>query len=409
MGSFFDMRFQELQIETRRERPARARTDGESYLIRAGYLRAQDDLTRLGERAISRLGHTSKDDDDFLLRLGLPVLKTAEDEVVAVHPTGDLHLLRCPTCGYAASVETARARKEPLPPEQALPIERVATPDCTTIESLATFLGVPPAKTAKALLYARPGSDDLVFVVIRGDMQISERKLHAVAGALQPATRDQITSAGAIPGYASPIGLRQAFVVVDDMIPDSENLVAGANQAGFHLKNSNYGRDYQAHKVADLTLAHPGDSCEACSSPLESAAGYLLADRSGIRFTSALQALAEQNHDDRGLRLPLGAAPFDVHLLHIPSRETDTKGAAAVIHGRLEEAGISVLFDDRDERAGVKFNDADLIGCPLRVTVGERNLADRMVELKRRSDASIELIPIDETVTRLRSLTLSPR
>ncbi|MFH1184195.1 MAG: YbaK/EbsC family protein [Chloroflexota bacterium] len=405
------MRFHEVHIETRRERPARAKTEGERYLIRAGYLRAEGGLTDLGDRAASRLRRFAEDAPNFLELLGLSPVKTEDGEVVAHVPAGDFQLLRCRSCGYAASVENAKFRKVPLAHESQQPLERVATPDCSTIDSLARFLGVPQSRTAKVLLYTRLGGDDLIFVVIRGDMQISERKLRAAAGALQPATHDQIIRAGAIPGYASPIGLDNAFVfvLVDDLIPHATNLVGGANEVGYHMKNTNCGRDYRADEVADLTLAHPGDGCTVCGSPLESAAGQLVADQGGIRFPEVLRALAEQHHDDRGLRLPMGASPFDVHLLHLPSRELDTKAAAVEIHRELEAAGMAVLFDDRDERAGVKFNDADLIGCPLRVTVGERHLADRMVELKSRFDASMELVPIEEIVAKVRSLTVMPR
>jgi prolyl-tRNA synthetase len=403
------MRFQELHIETRRERPARVQSDGESYLIRAGYLRRHGEPATLGERAITRLHQVVRDDVASLEGIGLAALKAADGEIVTLHSAGDLLFLRCGKCGYVALADMAKARKVPLPPEEPLPLERVATPNCNTIDSLASFLAVSQTRTAKALLYARPGSDELIFVVVRGDMQLSERKLRTLEGALQPATPEQISRAGAVPGYASPIGLRQATIIVDDLIPNSTNLVAGANEAGYHLRNTNCGRDYQAQKVADLTLAQPGNACEACGSPLDSAAGFLLAERGAVLFPSVLQALAEQNHDDRGLCFHVGTAPFDVYLLHIPAGEGDTKRTAGEIHDKLEAAGISVLLDDRDERAGVKFNDADLIGCPLRVIVGARNLADRMVELKRRSDTSSELVPIEEIVVVLRSLTLMPR
>jgi len=403
------MRFQELQIETRREMPARARTDGERYLIRAGYLRAHGQLTALGNQAISRLRRLLGEPPTLLESLGLPVFTTADGEVVADIPAGDYRLFRCPQCGYAASSEMTQARKLPHAAEPPLPLERVATPECSTIEALSGFLGVPQTRTAKTLLYTRLGDGELVFVLIRGDMQLSEGKLHAAAGPVRPAVHDEILAAGAVPGYASPIGLRSAFVLVDELVPDSSNLVAGANELGFHLLNSNYGRDYEADRICDLTLAHPGDPCSVCGSPLVARAGILLADRTGTAFFSILLSLAEQYHDDRGLRFPLGASPFDVHVLHLPSRELDTKSSAEAIHLGLEAAGVAALFDDREERAGVKFNDADLLGFPLRLTVGERNLRDRMVELKRRSDASTELIPIEEIVDRLRSLTVMPR
>jgi prolyl-tRNA synthetase len=274
----------------------------------------------------------------------------------------------------------------------------VRTPGCKTIESLAAYLEVAPSKTAKALLYSRPGTDDLVFVVIRGDMQLAERKLRAAVGELQPATPGQIAKAGAVPGYASPIGMRGAFVIVDDLIPASSNLIAGANVDGFHLKNANFGRDYGADQVADLTLADAGDPCSICESPLVGVTGIVLADKEGPRSANILLGLAEVHHDERGLHLPVGIAPFDVYLLHLSSRTLDTQSAASDIHQELEAAGVAVLFDDREARAGVKFNDADLIGCPIRITVGDKHLQDRMVELKNRIGGSNELISVEDIV-----------
>jgi prolyl-tRNA synthetase len=290
-----------------------------------------------------------------------------------------------------------------------LPLQRVATPDCSTIEALAIFLGIPPDKTAKALLYVRKGTDQLTFVVVRGDKQASEAKLRATAGELTAATHDQIVAAGAVPGYASPIGLQDVQILVDDLIPISPNLVAGANEHGFHLLNTNYGRDYQADTVADLTLTRPGDGCPQCGSPLVLSTGFVVADRIGVNGFNALLCLAEQHRNEGGLQIPFGMGAFDVYLLHLPSREGLTAPIAADLHDALEQAGIPVLYDDRDERAGVKFNDADLIGCPARITVGEKYVKDRMVELKVRSGSTTEIIPLDGVPDRIQSLSKTPR
>jgi prolyl-tRNA synthetase len=185
--------------------------------------------------------------------------------------------------------------------------------------------------------------------------------------------------------------------------------VAGANQDGFHLLNSNYERDYQAQAIADLTLARPGDACPDCGSAMNAARAYVVLDSGGIHKVNALLCLAGTFHDERGLRIPFGMGAFDVYLLHLPSRAGLTAPAAAELHGALERAGIPVLYDDRDERAGVKFNDADLIGCPVRITVGEKHWNDRMVELKPRSSSSIEITPIDAVLDRIRSLAKMPQ
>ena len=338
-------------------------------------------------------------------RLILPI----DGEALSLSGSGERMVLYCQNCGYASEAGKARAMKGSGPQEPPLSVERVQTPGCTTIESLAAFLEVPPSHTAKALLYARPGMNDLVIAVVRGDMQLAEGKLRAAVGDLEPATIEQIARAGAVPGYASPIGLRGVFVVVDDLVPRSTNLVAGANMEGFHLKNTNFDRDYTADQVADLTLAGAGDPCGVCGSSLVAAKGFMVADEEGLHPLSALLALAEEYHDERGLHLPAGLAPFDVYLANLSSRLVDTQAVSYGIYRKLEAAGIAVLFDDREARAGVKFNDADLIGCPIRITVGEKHFQERMVECKRRVGTSIELIPVDEIVPAIGSRIPLPR
>jgi prolyl-tRNA synthetase len=232
-------------------------------------------------------------------------------------------------------------------------------------------------------------------------MQLSEAKLRQHVGDIRPATAEEIESSGAAAGYASPIGLKDALIVVDDLIPRSRNLVAGANETGYHLKNTNHGRDYPAEIVADLVQAKEGDTCFNCENHLSVLSVMGLATRKVYDFENILLALAEAYHDTKGLTLPHPAAPFDVYLMQIPGREMDTHAKAEEIHTALQDAGITALFDDRDERAGVKFNDADLIGCPARVTVGEKHLKEGMVELKPRTEKENRLIGF----TRLTSLT----
>ncbi len=194
------------------------------------------------------------------------------------------------------------------------------------------------------------------------------------------------------------------MIVVDDLIPQSQNLVAGANESGYHLKNTNYGRDYSAEIIADLVQAKAGDACKNCGSPLSVLSAISLATRKEYDFQNILLALAETHHDAKGLTLPHPAAPFDVYLMHVPGKEMDTHAKAEEIYQALQNAGISVLFDDRDERAGVKFNDADLIGCPIRVTVGEKALKEGMVELKPRKEKDNQLTPLDTIAERIKSL-----
>jgi prolyl-tRNA synthetase len=252
-------------------------------------------------------------------------------------------------------------------------------------------------------MYTRVRDGKFIFIVVRGDMQLSDAKLKAQVGEVRSATAEEIVSAGAVAGYASAVGLKEALIVVDDLIPESHNLVAGANESGWHLKNTNYGRDYSAEVVADLVQAKEGDACSSCGNPLSVLSTVVLADRNEYDFENILLALAETHHDDKGLTLPHPAAPFDAYLIHLPGKELDTRTKAEEIYNILRDAGISVLFDDRDERAGVKFNDADLIGCPVRVTVGEKGLKEEMVELKPRKVKENQLVLVDEISEKIKS------
>jgi prolyl-tRNA synthetase len=198
--------------------------------------------------------------------------------------------------------------------------------------------------------------------------------------------------------------LKEALIVVDDLIPQSQNLVAGANEAGYHLKNTNYGRDYSAKVVADLIQAKAGDACVNCGNPLSVVSAIVLGNQNEYNFENILLALAEAHHDDKGLTFPHPAAPFDLYLMHVPGREMDTRAKAEEIYNELQSADIAVLFDDRDERAGVKFNDADLIGCPLRLTAGEKGLKEGMVELKLRKANEIQLVRVAEITQKIESI-----
>jgi len=371
--------------------------------------------------------------------LGLPVM-TADESVdnptlygfdyYFRTSTGGITVLRCPECGYTDDQRTARFRRPVVEPEQALPLEKIATPDCKTIAALAKFLGVPENRTAKAVFLREVFGGRLVFVVVRGDMDVSLRKLkrHVMTEA---ADEEDIRAAGAEPGYGSPVGLKQrkALVIVDELVAAAPNLVGGANEAGYHLKNVNYGRDFTAHIVADIAQAKPGDPCLHCGTPLKAIPAALLANlhfradsEDAPTFTDSdgksmpvhvgffridmgrlFAALAETHHDGRGLSLPAAIAPFDVHLIALAGKSTDTRPAAEGLYETLKKAGLSVLYDDRDERAGVKFNDADLIGCPVRITVGEKNLEKGLVELKGRTEAESKLIVLSEVASAIRA------
>lgn len=348
-------------------------------------------------------------------------------EYMALTDAGEDTLLLCAACGYAANRQVARVRKPQPAAEALLPVTKVATPDCKSIAELAAFLNVPTSRTAKAVFLRDTGSGRIIFAVVRGDMDVNETKLANVVGAsgLQPASEEEIHAIGAQPGYGSPVGVHDCVVVVDDLAAASPNLVAGANEAGYHLLNVTCGRDYTPDIVADIVAARADDACEACGAALQMARGIEVGNifKLGTRYAEALGALytdaegnkrpivmgsygigvgrllatvAELSHDAAGLIWPVSIAPFQVHLVVLPKKAPDAARVADALYAELIAAGIEVLYDDReDPSAGVKFNDADLIGLPLRVTVGAKALQEGGVELKRRSATEKQLVALD--------------
>jgi prolyl-tRNA synthetase len=380
-------------------------------------------------------------------RCALPVIAVKSDvgmmggkmahEFMYLTPVGEDTLLLCDNCGYSANRQIAHFQKPKPEAEELQPVEKVETPEMKTIEGLAKFLDVPKARTAKAVFMmgtfteGQEEHDRFVFAIVRGDMDLNETKLtNAIkAKELRPATEEEIIAIGAVPGYASPVDIEDALIVVDDLIPDSPNLVAGANEEGYHLRNVNLGRDYEADVIADITAAEEGAPCPECGAAMKSSRGievgnifklgtryseamgctfldqdgkeqYVVMGSYGIGSGRLLAAIAEEFNDKDGLIWPISVAPYDVHLLGLKGAEGQAEG----VFKELSEAGIEVLFDDRQESPGVKFADADLIGIPIRLTVSERSLAKDSVEVKRRDQDAAELVPIEEITTHVRAL-----
>ncbi len=400
------MRFSKSDIETLRDAPSNARTAGFGWLVRASYLTRENKIKDLGQRVISSLQKVSEKGEEsanLFDDIKLPVIVTEHGETHFSISTGKAKALKCSACEYAARKDLARFAKERPSPEDQLPTEKVLTPNCYTIEALADFLNIPTEKTAKVIMLTRKSDKKLVFVVVRGDMQLSEAKLKEHIGDFEPATYEEISASGASAGFASPIGIKDTLIIVDDLIPESPNLVAGANEDEHHLLNVNYGRDYTAEIIADLVEANAGDTCPNCDGKLELFKTNLIAEEDEgkkLKFhsTELLQALAETHHDENGLTFPAVAAPYDIHLMVIPGRKMDTFSAASKLYENLQNAGFSVLYDDRDTRAGSKFKDADLIGLPLRITLGERGLKEGNIEVKLRSAKERELVALDTIV-----------
>jgi len=385
------------------------------------YPRVQGAFRELFERCqLSVLSVTADTDGDTATLQKLVWPSKAGEETVVV----------CDACGYSVDQSIARAGKTPSPDEELQPMQDVETPDCKTIADLAQFLKIPESRTAKALFlvaYVKGEGDRFVFAVIRGDMDLNEAKLKRVLNAetVGPATEAEIRHMGAEPGYGSPVGLEGVTIVVDDLIPDSRNLVAGANRPGYHTLNVNYGRDYQASIVADITLAQAGDACPECGGALrvekgievasalkmgeelsrtmevsyldqEGKAQPMLMGRYRLYADRLLAAVAETHHDEHGIVWPATITPYHVYLMTLGKRSESVEAAANRLYAELGAAGLEVLYDDRDERAGVKFNDADLLGMPLRVVVGDRGLKEGTVELKPRREGEVETIAVED-------------
>lgn len=380
-------------------------------------------------------------------RCGLDVIAVESDvgmmggkkahEFMYLAPIGEDTLVLCDACGYTANRQVATFQKPSPPAEEPQPLQKVATPGTKTIADLAAFLAIPESKTAKAVFLVATVSEDqtdvekFVFAVVRGDMELNETKLtNAVkAKALRPAHEEEIRAIGASPGYGSPVGISaDVLIVVDDLVAQSPNLVAGANEDGYHYLNVNYGRDFNASIVTDIVAAEDGYACPECGAALRTSRGVEVGNifKLGTRYSAAMGAtfldkegkaqpvimgsygigsgrllacIAEEYNDEYGLCWPITVAPFQVHLVALRGGFE----VAKELYGDLEAAGIEVLFDDRDESPGVKFNDADLIGVPIRLTVGGRSLKKGGVEMKARTAKEVTLLPLSEVVSQVQN------
>ena len=354
-------------------------------------------------------------------------------EFMAVAESGEDEIINCPGCGYAANFEKAVSVKEKIDGGGPLPMEEVATPGKASIEEVAGFLGIPRSHTLKAVFYVADGR--LVFVVIRGDLAVNEVKLNnqLKAAELRMATEPEVIEAGIVAGAASPVGMKGFTVIADDSVPEAANLVAGGNKPDTHIKNVNYGRDFTADIVADIAGARAGDTCSNCGATLVSTRGIELGhifklvtvysdrfetvfiDENGVSrpvimgcygmgLSRLMAAAIEQNHDDKGIIWPLSIAPYQVYLCPLYREGTQVADTAGKLYDELTAAGVEVLFDDRVESPGVKFNDADLLGIPFRVTVSPRTLEKGSVEFKKRSEKDFELVPLEGIVDKLKGL-----
>ena len=351
--------------------------------------------------------------------------KISTEFQVLVHSGEDL-LAACSSCSYAANLEVAATTSSTLSATNTVPaIEKVHTPGHGSIEQVSAFLKREPADFLKSLVYV--AGKDVVMIVVRGDHEVNEVKLARALGASEvhlAGAADVQKATGAAVGFAGPVGFK-GRILIDRDAANVNDGVTGANETDYHFVHAQRGRDFEA-EVADLRSAVDGDPCPSCGKPLKLYRGieaghiFLL----GTHYTSKMQATyldekgeqqlivmgcygigvsrlvataVEQNFDDNGIRWPMSIAPYAIHVVQVGA-EPEVSAAVARLETELERAGIEVLIDDRDERPGVKFKDADLIGIPLRVTVGAKGLKNGAIELKPRSEPDpkkVELLPLD--------------
>ncbi|MCI0846820.1 MAG: proline--tRNA ligase, partial [Chloroflexi bacterium] len=353
-------------------------------------------------------------------------------EFLLATDTGEDTVITCPSCSYTANAEKAESTYPEVPSEPEQPLEEVSTPGIKTIAGLAEFLDIPESKTLKAVFYMSDGEP--VFVTIRGDLDVNEVKLKNALQShnLRLAEDDEVKAAGLVAGSASAIGLSGIKGVADVSVTSGNNFVVGANKPDTHFKGANYPRDFQADIVTDIALAQPGQLCPRCGHILESIEGIevghifklgtFFSEALGAEFLDSegkqhpimmgcygigvgrlLAAAVEQNHDEKGIVFPTPIAPYQAHLVGLNMSKQEVAEASDKLYQELEAAGIEVLYDDRDDAAaGVKFNDADLLGLPVRLVVSPRNLEAGVVEVKGRAESEAGSVPLDGVIEEVR-------
>ena len=357
--------------------------------------------------------------------------KRAHEFMVLVDTDGgEETLFFCDTCDYAANIEKADSiSPKQIKTEAPKPLEKVPTPGAATVEEVTSFLNVPAERLVKTLLYAADGKP--IAAMIRGDRQINEIKLKNILGCLEleMASPAQVEDwSGAPVGYAGPVGLSKPRLIADPEIMELTNFVVGANENETHYINVNHGREFKVTEIADIRSAEEGDICPVCKKGrLQSKRGievgntfnlgykyskalnakYIDAEGNeqmfymgsyGIGITRTIQAAVERGNDDKGIIWPLPIAPYSVEVVPLSMQDEAVRTAAFEFYDKLKDTGIDVILDDRDDRAGVKLNDADLVGIPLRVNVGARSLKEGKLEFKERAGSEVEQVPVDNAV-----------
>lgn len=350
------------------------------------------------------------------------------EEFMVISDAGDDEIVHCPACGYAANQEVADSRIAKAGGEKA-ELARVSTPDKRTIEEVSAYLKVDSSRLVKSLIYAV--EDGFVFVLVRGDHQVDEGKLEIALGNCRPAEPEEVKNlTGAEVGFVSPVGVKNVLVLADPVLEGTTGLVAGANEDHYHLTGIDMARDIKVDRYVPLRTVLPGEPCIKCGKPITVArtieVGHIF--KLGTRYSEALGAyFLDENGDNRPIIMgsygigverimasviegrfdgsqmvwPRSIAPFQVQVLPLNVMNDDVRNISENIYSALSNQGVPVLLDDRDDRAGVKFKDADLFGIPVVVVVGERNLQEGVVEYRVRDKNIKELVPVADVLSRI--------
>ena len=347
-------------------------------------------------------------------------------EFMVIADSGEAEIVFCTSCDYAANVEKAELFPLEAQEEAMLTKEEVVTPDCKTIADVCAYLKLPVDHSVKAVAYN--SEKGLILCFVRGDHEVNEIKVINTCGVidLEMATEEQLAAAGTVGGYMGPVGIenKKVIVVVDATVMKIHNVCCGANKEGYHFINVNPGRDFTPTYVADIRLIQEGDPCPHCGGEVSKARGievgqvfklftkYSSALKAtyldengkeqpmvmgcyGVGVSRTMAAAIEQNYDDNGIIWPIEIAPYHVLVLPVNTKDEASAAKAEEIYMQLKKVGLETVIDDRNERPGVKFKDADLIGYPLRVVVGPKTLTEGKLEVKIRKTGEIRYLPLD--------------
>lgn len=347
-------------------------------------------------------------------------------EFMVIADSGEAEIVYCNECNYAANVEKAELHVIEAPAEEAKAVEEVKTPDCKTIADVCAYLQLPVDKSVKAVAFS--SEKGLILCFVRGDHEVNEVKVINTVGVneVEMAEESMLAEAGTVGGYMGPVGIdpEKTIVVVDSTVMKMHNICCGANKEGYHLLNVNPGRDFTPTYVADIRLIQEGDPCSHCGGKVSKARGIevgqvfklytkyseamhatfldengkekpMVMGCYGVGVSRTMAAAIEQNNDKDGMIWPAAIAPYEVLVVPVNTKDEASTQKAEEIYAQLQKAGIETVIDDRNERPGVKFKDADLIGYPLRIVVGPKTLAEGKMEIKVRRTGEVQMLPLD--------------